>query len=265
MYHSSTSENGGQQQVKLLEGQVHADVQAKRLNHIYATDLVYLPECWKLCGDAHCCNFARYKSKFRFIGRSFELHLLPGEYEFLAAKGWLTQFEAFQHKVIEFPIDGAVLKIESIVSNKPNCICEHNTRTVMCRLYPRLPVFNVAGHLVGTEVMGIFEEMEGIAKLSPACQVTSLPLRQLEKFLAIAEVLAQDPQWLFYLEAYRLTKLHVKTRLAAQYVAGDRNIFNVMESAFLRNKLIKQEEIRMELSALASRFRSYYGEDFRLS
>ena len=52
---------------------------------IYSTDLVYAPDCWKLCGDAHCCNFMRYKSKMSILGKNLfqELPLLPGEFEFL--------------------------------------------------------------------------------------------------------------------------------------------------------------------------------------
>jgi hypothetical protein len=34
---------------------------------IYATDLVYRPGCWQLCGDAHCCNFNRYRARFKII------------------------------------------------------------------------------------------------------------------------------------------------------------------------------------------------------
>ncbi len=62
---------------------------------IYATDLRYVPDCYKLCGDAHCCNFSRYKQKFAFMGRSHfqELPLLPGEFEFLRDQGYLAQFQ----------------------------------------------------------------------------------------------------------------------------------------------------------------------------
>ena len=61
------------------------------VERIYSTDLTFVPNCWKLCGDAHCCSFSRYKAKFRMIAKTpfQELPLLPGEYEFLAAKGWL--------------------------------------------------------------------------------------------------------------------------------------------------------------------------------
>ena len=54
-------------------------------DRIYATDLVYAPDCWKLCGNAHCCNFSRYKSQMSILGhqRSQEIPLLPGEFDFI--------------------------------------------------------------------------------------------------------------------------------------------------------------------------------------
>ncbi len=88
----------------MLTGQgedVKVEGKYSEFEQIYATDLVYVPECWKLCGDAHCCNFARYKSRFKMIGCTpfQELPLLPGEYEFLASKNWLNQFGEHDHVV----------------------------------------------------------------------------------------------------------------------------------------------------------------------
>ncbi len=92
---------------------------------IYSTDLVYQPDCWQLCGDAHCCNFSRYKAKFKLIAKNHfqELPLLPGEYDYLETRGCLTQFSDFEHKVIEYTLDHRSIQVESIVSRRPNCAC----------------------------------------------------------------------------------------------------------------------------------------------
>ena len=233
---------------------------------IYATDLVYVPDCWRLCGDAHCCSFARYKSRFKMIARTpfQELPLLPGEYEFLASMGWLGQFGDYDHKVIEFPIDGYTLKAESIVNRKPDCACDHDTRPTICRLYPLLPTFDIAGRLVATEPMGIYEEMEHIAGIEAACQVTSLPFDEANKFLAIVGELSKNPAHLFYLEAYRITKRHVSNRLTERYSSNDRDVFAVFESGFIRQNLIDTEQLRAELSQLARHFEESYGDSFQL-
>ena len=239
----------------------------KRFEEIYSTDLVYVPNCWKLCGDAHCCNFKRYKSRFKMIARTpfQELPLLPGEFEFLAEKGWLEQFGDYEHKTVEFEIEGHSLKAESIVIHNLECACNHDTRPTICRLYPLLPKFNIAGQLVGTEPMGIYEELELISGMEAACKLTALPFEQLNKFLFIAAQLGKSPLHLYYLEAYRVTKQHVSVRLAEKYNKTQRDVFSVFESAFIRRTLFEKKQLAHELTHLARRFHEYYGDRFTLT
>jgi hypothetical protein len=56
---------------------------------IFATDLVYERNCHTLCGDAHCCHFRRYKGE----GSLHQLPLLPGEYEYMQNRGYLSQYK----------------------------------------------------------------------------------------------------------------------------------------------------------------------------
>ncbi len=239
----------------------------EEFERIYATDLIYVPDCWKLCGDAHCCSFSRYKSRFKLIARRHfqELPLLPGEYQFLSAKNWLDQFGEYEHKVIEFPIDGAVVRAESIVSFKPDCACEHAIRPTICRLYPRLPVFDIAGRLIGTDAMGIYEEIERIEHIPGACQVSSIPFDQLSKFLDISAVLGKIPQHLFYIEAYRVKKNHVTARLEERCSETERDSFSEFEVGFIRKNLVDYDELRSKLSELYSRFFDYWGDSFQLN
>jgi hypothetical protein len=131
--------------------------------HIYGLDLVYEKDCWKLCGDAHCCNFARHKSRFKFMGKKpfQELPLLPGEYEFMRDRGWLAQFQDHVHKKQVFALDGQrAMTIESIVSHRPGCACDHATRPTICRLYPLFPVLDIEGRITGIEThFWIYEEL----------------------------------------------------------------------------------------------------------
>ncbi len=241
-------------------------VSSAGFEQIYRTDLVYVADCWRLCGDAHCCSFSRYKKRFKMIARApfQELPLLPGEYEFLEARGWLGQFGDFDHKVVDYALETGSLRIESIVSRRPNCACDHETRPTICRLYPLLPVFDVRGQLIGAESMGIYEELERIDNNAPACQLTSLPFDQLNGLLAITEQISQSAICLFYLEAYRLTKRHVSERLAQRRAVSKADAFALFEIGFLRNNLIDHEALRGQLDALARRFHQHHGSAFVL-
>lgn len=238
---------------------------ASIFEEVYRTDLVYVPECWKLCGDAHCCNFSRYKKRFRILAQTpfQELPLLPGEFEFLLSKGWEAQFQEFEHRVVEFPLDRYVIRAESVVSLRSGCVCDHGTRPTICRLYPLLPVFDEAGQLCGTERMGIYEEMEVIGGLEGVCQVRELPFDQVTPFLTLTSALSRSPLFLFYLEAYRSTKGHVANRLDTRFQETGKDIFSMFEAGFLRKNLVDSAALRGELNALVDHFDERYGEGWR--
>lgn len=244
---------------------VPAGSTAAIFDEIYRTDLVYVPDCWRLCGDAHCCNFARYKKRFRMMGRVpfQELPVLPGEYEFLLSRGWESQFQEFEHRVVEFPLEGYTLRAESVVSLRPGCACDHATRPTICRLYPLLPVFDVHGRLRGTERMGIYEEMEVIAGLDPACQLRELPFGQVTPFLTLTSAIARSPLLLFYMEAYRRTKAHAAKTLGERFAETGKDIFTLFESGFLRKTLVDADELRRDLGGLLGEFDEVYGSGWR--
>jgi len=232
---------------------------------IYDTDLVYVPDCWRLCGDAHCCSFGRYKSQFNMIARTpfQELPLLPGEYAFLESKGWLTQFGDHEHKVVSFPIEGYTLRAESIVSRRPNCACDHDTRPTICRLYPLLPVFDVGGRLIETGQLGIFEELEDIAGMDAACQLKSIPFEQLNKFITLVDELGKSPICNFYLKAYQITKRHIAERIRVRYEQNHVSVFSSFEAAFIRRKLVDVTWLSERLGDVAREFERFYGSQFK--
>ncbi|MDB6138422.1 MAG: hypothetical protein JWO94_1494, partial [Verrucomicrobiaceae bacterium] len=229
---------------------------------IYATDLVFEPDCWKLCGDAHCCSFTRHKAKFRMMAKDSaqELPLLPGEWEFLCENGWDKQFAEHEFRASTHVVAGRSLRIESVVSKRPMCICDHGTRTTVCRLYPLVPQFEVGGGLAGTEPLGIYEELEQLDGLPPACQVTGLEFPQLNLFLHMTRALASHPVLLFYLMAYRVTKQHARQRVAAKKSAApEQSAFRLFETAYLRRQLLDQALLDQELTDLLTAFSTHYG------
>jgi hypothetical protein len=76
---------------------------------VHAIDLVYVQDCHRLCGDAHCCSFARHKARFRMLAQQpfQELPLLPGEYEHMAARGAWAQFGECERRSGAFVLEAA--------------------------------------------------------------------------------------------------------------------------------------------------------------
>tara|TARA_R110002072_G_scaffold168861_3_gene322523 strand:- start:1021 stop:1728 length:708 start_codon:yes stop_codon:yes gene_type:complete len=232
--------------------------------------LVYVPACYTACGDAYCCNYTRTKSRFALIARvhAQELPLLPGEYEFLTQQGWLEGFGEHEHKVEDYVIDDRrALRVESLVSPKAGCACQHDSRTTTCRLYPLLPRFDVQGRLVGVDRrFGIFEEIVALDQEPQNCKVEILPFDQIPDFLAITTAIGEDPELAFYVQAYGLAKVHVAQRLGATPLgAGEDDHHQRFEMALLRRELFDHDALRADLAELADRYEAAHGSDFCLS
>lgn len=239
---------------------------ASVFERIYSLNVVFQPECWKLCGDAHCCSFARHKERFRLLGRmgppAQELPLLPGEYDFLQARGWTAQFHDHERKRLAFDFGPAVIHLDTVTSTRPRCACDHDTRTTVCRLYPLLPVYETSGVLVATEPLGIYEELEILDGLEPACQLGSLPFPQLNLYLKMAALLGGHPVLRFHLMAYRLLKKHVAGRVAEEKSASGRPAFAIFEAAFMRRRLLDHDSLKTSLAELWAAFAELHGSAF---
>ena len=238
-------------------------------DRIYKTDLVYAPNCWQLCGDAHCCNFTRYKSAMSILGRSLqELPLLPGEFEFLSARGWIKRFANVQHRVIEFPLSLGVMRLEFLVGHSQSCACEHDTRTTVCRLYPLLPIYDLLGRVTGVDMsFGIFEEIEAIDQTPRACKLDQIPFSELGKFLTISNAIAQNPTQLFYVMAYQIAKIHAAEQLrrAKQGAKPGTSTLRIFEGLYALGRLMDGSLMRVRLDALSDEFARRYGEGFAVA
>lgn len=228
---------------------------------IYAQDLVYVPGCWQLCGNANCCSFSRQKDRFRLMGsnRAQELPLLPGEFAYLSENDLLGQFGDYQYRVAEYRFGARVLKIENLISRNPGCACAHATRTTVCRLYPFLPVFDLDRTVVGVERLGIYEVLEELAGAARICQVDTIPEGERGKFATIATAIGADPVAAFYVDAYRIAQGHARRRL--KELKGERaaDIYSVFEMAVLRQRLIDHAALAAELEARASELEHRHG------
>jgi hypothetical protein len=234
---------------------------------IYAIDLVYVPGCWKLCGDAHCCSFARHKSRFRLLGArpAQELPLLPGEYEFLRGKGYLTQFPEHEHRAYEYAFEGGVIRTDTIVSRMDRCPCQHDIRPTVCRLYPLVPVYDAAGSVVSVHHGGVYEALERLEGLEPACRLEAIPFDELRKFLAVAALIGRDPSALFHISSYVIALRHLETRLAQLRAEGNAaGAFALFERNLLRSRLFDHALLSEELMALADAIELACGEPLTL-
>ena len=244
----------------------------KIYDFIYSTDLVYKPQCWKLC-DAHCCNFSRYKSgPSKHIQ---EIPLLPGEWQYMSDKGYLAQYKDAEHAVSVVDLDVGVLSYEAIKIPTMGCPCDHWRRPTVCRLYPLAPRYDLDHGFVGIDstfsLMEVAEEFLGVPR---SCQVDQVPFHELEKFIAISKAIETEPVLTFHFMVLDLMKTLFRTGLKdnkdqlfeedVTETAELSDSFELIQLAFLRGVAIDWGRAKMALEDLGARFKKMYGAAFRL-
>jgi Fe-S-cluster containining protein len=167
---------------------------------IYAIDLIYSKDCWKLCGDGHCCHFSRYRGKTDTDGSITQtIPLLSGEYAYMQKRGYLGQYNLLEHKTETITIGECSWSMEFLaVRVKAGCPCKHDIRPTACRLYPLWPLFTPEEGLIGIVTKTTpFEVVEELGNLSRACAVQGTTFAEFGKFFEICNAIRGNPRVLF--------------------------------------------------------------------
>jgi hypothetical protein len=239
---------------------------------IYGIDLVFEPGCWKLCSDAHCCHFSRYKSAG--APAFHEIPLLPGEWQYLNTTGHIHQYEDSRQLRLEVSLDTGTLTYESLRIPGRQCPCRHELRPTICRLYPLLPMYSVSAGLIGVDTkMTLFDVIEEVLELPRACRIAAVPLSELQKFMALARALGSEPVLMFHLMAYKRVKDQLRDTLMKMVAAAGRPSGSPGEVAdrittLQRDLVVKTVNwgaVKADLNQLGNDFRQRHGPSFTLS
>lgn len=232
---------------------------------IYATDMVYGVECWKLCGDGHCCHFSRYRPAGD--GSIQEFPLFDGEYEYMQRHDLLSQYQHVEAQLWQIELDVGSYEFTTLrIQANGTCPCDHSRRTTVCRLYPLLPQFDLGQGLCGIDTrFTIYEEAEVLGKLPRACQISDVTFTDMQKFLRMAGAIYAAPRFLFSVMAYSLHKRHVVARLVSDMAFSRRTVHHSLYNLEQQGALLDRETLREELNELGHDFKDHFGQGFTLS
>jgi hypothetical protein len=227
--------------------------------------MVYGAQCWKLCGDGHCCHFSRYRPPGDDAVQEFPL--FDGEFEYMQRHDLLSQYQQFEPQLWHIELDIGDYEFTTLrIQANGACPCDHQRRTTVCRLYPLLPQFELGKGLCGIDSrFTIYEEAEVLGKLPRACQISQLSFADMEKFLRMAAAIYAAPRCLFSVMAYAIHKQHVVARLASDMVFSRRRVHHSLYALEQQGTLLDKDTLREELNALGKTFSEYFGADFTLS
>jgi hypothetical protein len=242
-----------------------ASAESAAYDAIYATDLVYEADCFRLCGDAHCCHFDRYRRFGPPADRGVQkLPLLAGEHAYMAERGHLAQYD--EPRLETTCIEGRAgrYRFDLLCVKAPGrCPCDHARRPTVCRLYPLQPLFEPGAGLVGVDPnFSFFEEIETLGGTPRACPLTALPFTQLALLLRICGAIAGSPRCLFSMMAQELSKRLFRERLLASMASQGTDVFTALGTLMRTGEFVEKEVLAAALDALLGRFRAVYGPGF---
>lgn len=232
---------------------------------IFETDLVYKQDCWKLCGDGHCCHFDRYKRNSSEQGFQ-TLPLLAGEYEYMQRRGILEKYVEMDLQRTNIDLENGTWHIDMLrVRADSACPCEHDLRPTVCRIYPLWPIFSVSQGLVGISTTpSQFEVMETLGGLERACKISGTTFVEFEKFLKICAAISANPRVMFSVMIMALCRDLFEETLQATMTEHNVNMFQAMAMQIKNDVFVDQSECVRRTTAMIDDFQGVFGDQFSL-
>lgn len=236
-----------------------------KFEQLYKIELTYVPECWKLCGDGHCCHLTRYRNNPKQMQ---PLPLMPGELQFMQKTGYINQYSNPKVRSQRFEFEFGPLYFDQLEVDLKNggCPCTHDIRPTICRMYPFLPTFDPKAGVTGFDPnFTVYEEAEEHLHAPRVCQVTEIPTDkkpQLDQFL---KILTSEPLFMFYLSVYRRIKMAFASEIDA--LSGVKDVKTGVEAAsknlIFKLKTGKAPEVIRDINSLADRYKSAFGDQLQ--
>jgi len=215
---------------------------------IYSTDVAFVKDCWKLCGDAHCCK------------NNDNPPLLPGEYDYLLQRNLLSSFEKHTHTESKFTVAKGVVKYEALSFKPGGCKCKNDSRLSVCRLYPLRPIYSVEHGLIGVvEGMGVSDILEEMFQKEKSCKVNMVSFKEISKFVYIANAIYRQPDAFQAIMMYNIVHEHFKNAMLKRTLDMDPNeIAEFSNKPYLLLRVLGSKELKKEIDQFHEEFEKHY-------
>ena len=236
---------------------------------LHQQPFLYEDGCWTTCGGGFCCSNDHPDFSFNFIPmQGTTIIYMEDEYRYLKSIGKVPELRVAGEAPMEFVVslgDGKELKLLHTTCRLLGRCDGVFQKPLLCRLYPVLPVFDVAGTLEEVIPGSIFDLTFDLIASPTPCTVHGRSGEYLRQWTAKPELIdsLRHPYIMLYLrvakifsEAYRaglsgnqrLTKLKGKS------------FWSRWELSYLTGKLADSQRITSEAATAYRELRTHYGE-----
>lgn len=218
---------------------------------IFNSEFIFETGCYKTC-SSFCCRWDSEDIPLKIIPKGGTLFYLPKEYAYISQYGKVTELEPFKMKAKFF--DKEITLYYKHCNDDANCNIKFS-RSLYCKLYPFLPVFDINGTLTDLKYISVYDVTAEIIKQKTPCYVKDLKEKYLKHWQENPETISllTEPYTLFYLMVGNiLHDNYVKTLTNnLELISLTGNMFwKKWEKLYLAGKLINKAQLEHDIEIL---------------
>lgn len=242
-----------------MENIVLTEQDIKYWEQVFNAEFIFEKGCYNTC-SSFCCRWDSPDLPLRVIPKGGTLFYLPKEYEFIKRYGKVTDILPYKMKANIF--NNQLQLYYKHCNDDSNCNIKFS-RSLYCKLYPFLPVFNIDGELLDLKYISVYDVTFNLIGQKTPCYVIDLK----DKYINIWNQsdsnihLLKEPYVLFYLMAGNL--LHdnyVKTISANNELMQlkGKDFWKKWEKLYLAGKFVDKIQLEKDLENLYTQMQHKY-------
>lgn len=234
----------------------------KERNQLWETisnsEFIFESQCYKTC-SSFCCRWGNNGVPLKIIPKGGTLFYLPQEYNYLQKYGKITDKPLYKMSISTNNINLEILYKHCTDDNNCNILF---SRSLYCKLYPFLPVFNIDGKVVDVKYISVYDVTYEFIEQKTPCYVKDLKNKYLEfwKNDEYNITLLKEPYIMFHLMVANIIHdnyLETLKNSPLKDLTGN-DFWKKWEKFYLAGRLINKEKLKNDIENLYTEFAKRY-------
>lgn len=218
---------------------------------VFNAEFIYETGCYETC-NSFCCRWNSSDIPLRIIPKGGTLFYLPKEYEYISKYGKVTDIEPFKMKAKFF--NKEIYIYYKHCNDDTNCNIKFS-RSLYCKLYPFLPVFDIDGNITDIKYISVYDVTADIIGQKTPCYVKNMKNKYLKYWQENQDKIAllKEPYTLFYLMVGNiLHDNYVKTLTGNNELISlkSNNFWKKWEKLYLAGRLVDKTQLQKDIEIL---------------
>ncbi len=236
-----------------------SEEEIKYWEQVFNAEFIFEKGCYNTC-SSFCCRWNTPDMPLNLIPKGGTLFYLPQEYEYIRTYGKVTDLEPYKMTANIF--DKTMMLYYKHCNDDSNCNIKFS-RSLYCKLYPFLPVFDIDGNLIDLKYISVYDVTFQLVGQKTPCYVIDLKDKYMTMWHNEPDIikLLKEPYTLFYLMAGSIVHdNYVKTITSNKSLIELKGaqFWKKWEKLYLAGRLIDKKQLENDLENLYTLFKNRY-------